>query len=132
MMLYPHRHNASDTEDCIDPTCPLNRLVATRSEYRAVFGLPVPVQPAQILPKPSPGLIRRAMNFGKALVNHLAAGSPKTTDLEATARQSICESCTGPGGFYIAETDTCAHPSCGCKIRRKSRWKDQKCPLGKW
>jgi hypothetical protein len=111
-----------------DENCGVCKLALRSPQHANRWDAEIVVEAA----KPQPSLFRKAVNFGKALVNHLAAGRPQTTDLEATARQSICESCTGPGGFYIAETDTCVHPSCGCKIRRKSRWKDQKCPLGKW
>lgn len=123
-MSRPCRHTATNP----NAACSVCQIALRDPRYAARWDAEIVVEVA----KPQPSLFRKAVNFSKALVNHLAAGRPQTTDLEAAARQSICENCTGPGGFYIAETDTCTHPSCGCKIRRKSRWKDQKCPMGKW
>ena len=77
-------------------------------------------------------MAQKVMNFGKALVQHTLAGLPASTQEEALRRQAICASCIGEDGWYDAEKDMCTHPKCGCKIKRKSRWAKQECPLGKW
>lgn len=86
----------------------------------------------QILPRPKPGLLRKALNFGQALLSHVVTGGKHVTKEQQEARLAICRSCVGVGGYYDEAKDTCQHPKCGCLMKRKSSWKGSKCPIKKW
>ncbi|WP_428304845.1 hypothetical protein [Lacipirellula sp.] len=85
---------------------------------------------------PEPSLARKAFNYGKAIVHHLAAGKPLATDEQVASRHRVCQS--NLCGLYkpLAETHgVCCHPSCGCPSkavgvmgRNKLRLADQECP----
>lgn len=80
-----------------------------------------------------PGLLQKALNFGSALVTHIIAGAPQSSQDLLYQRLEICKSCVlGQGGYYDAKRDVCTHPKCGCKMARKARWASMKCPLEKW
>lgn len=84
----------------------------------------------------APSLIRKAANFTKAAVKHVAAGSPQATDEQVAQRFAICKACpmfkaTGDGQGECSK--------CGCGLKAvgvaglsKLRWADQACPIGKW
>lgn len=125
--------------DLITPGSP-----AYREDYRRLFhpaefpGDPPPdvapdPTPWPAPPPPSfrpggPGLIRKAANFGRAIVSHAVAGFPGADDETVTKRLNICHECE----FYSVENRTCLHQKCGCVLDIKVRWKDQSCPAGKW
>lgn len=83
-----------------------------------------------------PSMLRKAANFTKAAVKHVAAGSPQATDEQVAERFAICQSCpmfkaTGEGQGECSK--------CGCGLKAvgvagvsKLRWADQACPIGKW
>lgn len=75
-----------------------------------------------------PGLIRRAVNFGSALVRHAADGLRHVSDEEYAARLKVCEVCSS----CDLERFVCREPACGCQLRTKARWQSENCPLGKW
>lgn len=76
-------------------------------------------------PQP-PGLLTQAKNFGAALVRHVAAGMPKTTDAVQAERLAICESCPR----YQADSQRCG--TCGCYVAVKAAWEQETCPEGRW
>ena len=77
-------------------------------------------------PLEGPSLISKVINFGKALVEHAAAGA-KTVDAGlARLRLALCEECD----YYSRSNDACA--KCGCHMKLKTTWPEQHCPLGKW
>ena len=82
----------------------------------------------ELLSRNRPGLIRKAVNFGKAVVEDVAAGSPRVSDELYAARLAICLNC--PSCFK--KRMICQEKSCGCRLRIKARWALQKCPLGIW
>ena len=75
-----------------------------------------------------PGLVRRAVNFGTAVVKDVAAGRPRRAPEEIEAVLEICRGCP----LFRNADESCSHPSCGCPVRKKASWKMEKCPLGKW
>lgn len=75
-------------------------------------------------PAAPPGLLEKAMNLGKAVVEHVAAGMPTLDDEAAGARLAICRACDR------YEDGTCQ--VCGCFMPVKARWAEQQCPLEKW
>ncbi len=75
-----------------------------------------------------PGLLQKAVNFGNALVGHVAAGLPTVDDATAEARLVTCRGCD----WFDTAHVSCRHQGCGCVLEIKTRWADQKCPIGKW
>lgn len=75
-------------------------------------------------PAPAPGLLRKAANLGKAVVEHVAAGLPMADDATARERLAICATCENYEGTSCR--------LCGCHLNFKVRWSEQKCPISKW
>jgi len=80
-------------------------------------------------PPPAPGLVKKAKNFVKSAMKHMATGMslvPKSTQAQ---RLFICESCE----FY--DKSNPKNPSCkkcGCFLNIKTSWASEKCPIDKW
>lgn len=76
-----------------------------------------------------PSLATKAVNFGRAVVSHARAGFPTVDDAIYQARLDTCHACPNlvlPGWI-------CGGPKgCGCNLKLKARWAEQKCPLSKW
>ncbi|WP_422930089.1 DUF6171 family protein [Singulisphaera sp. PoT] len=72
-----------------------------------------------------PSLGRKALNFGRAVVAHIASGMQSVDDEAYEARLAICRACDR----YQAD-GSCG--ACGCVLSVKARWADQACPLSKW
>jgi hypothetical protein len=65
--------------------------------------------------------------FCRSLLRHLRGGMQKASFAEYARRLSVCSACPsqlGPINRRCKE--------CGCNVRIKARWKNEKCPLGKW
>jgi hypothetical protein len=75
-----------------------------------------------------PGLIRKAANFGKAVVKHVADGGKHVSDEVYLARLSVCANCQS----LDPERMRCLEKSCGCRLKVKARWRSESCPQGKW
>lgn len=80
-----------------------------------------------------PGIVKRGMNYGRAMTRWAKAGYPTRTQDEIDALLKICHACDQ---FNHAE-QACA--KCGCNInRQQSGWKNklsaatEACPLKKW
>lgn len=78
------------------------------------------VQPVQPTETKSPSLLKKALNLGEAVANHVADGFSKVSKEELATRLSICEKCP-----YKAGT-TCS--KCGCVLTVKAAWKTSTCP----
>jgi hypothetical protein len=81
---------------------------------------------------PRTSLLRKAANLAHAVASHAAAGFPTVSDEVHEARLALCRACVGPEGYYDPVQGQCRHPACGCNMRVKTRWTEQRCPLGKW
>jgi hypothetical protein len=101
--------------------------------YTALLVGPAPAP----TPTPTlPGLVAQAVNFGKAIVSHVAAGMPRASAEVVAARLAICEACP----HLIRPDYRCGllpgqgaqGGGCGCYVRTKAAWADQTCPAGKW
>ena len=68
----------------------------------------------------NPSLLKKALNLGEAVANHVADGFSKVSKEELATRLSICEKCP-----YKAGT-TCS--KCGCVLTVKAAWKTSTCP----
>lgn len=79
---------------------------------------------------PSAG--RMALNFTKAMVKAVrkAPGGIGASEEVIASRRTECES--NRCGFYVSETERCAHKQCGCFLRAKTWLKSQTCPDGRW
>ena len=89
-------------------------------------------------PQKPPNMAQRAVNFGKAAVQHVATGGKHCSEEQKQARFAICNS--NQCGYFIAHENggTCGHKKCGCRIRNNGKimdklsWADSSCPVGKW
>lgn len=81
-------------------------------------------------PRELPPLSERVSNFFKSAASHVAAGMPRATDEQISARYAICQTCE----FLL--NGACS--KCGCPVVRerqfisKLSWAGEKCPVGKW
>jgi hypothetical protein len=84
-----------------------------------------PARPLPPLPVMAGNLFASAMKVaGGALRRH-----PLLVDAdEAERRHEHCTTCE----WWVRETDRCAHPQCGCRLRYKTRLYALACPVGKW
>lgn len=74
--------------------------------------------------KEGPGLLKKAMNFGEALVDHVADGMTKVTKLQLSSRLAVCAKCP----FNVGGTCN----KCGCIISTKAQWRSADCPQEYW
>jgi hypothetical protein len=76
--------------------------------------------------KTPPGLLRKALNFSKALAEHAKAGMRLVEDTVYETRLELCLLC--PERAH----DTCS--KCGCPVDKKCSWAEQQCPADppKW
>jgi hypothetical protein len=100
-------------------------------------GLTVAIDDSDPLPirhacRVGPSPVRKALNFSKAAIGHLLAGSPTCSQEQIDARLAICRACP----FFTGSA--CSHIECGCNVNaartylNKLAWADQACPDGKW
>jgi hypothetical protein len=73
-----------------------------------------------------PSLTTQAINFGGALIRHVAAGMPSTPEDLQAQRLATCQSCPR----YQADTQRCG--ACGCYVRLKAAWAQETCPERHW
>ncbi len=75
-----------------------------------------------------PGLVRKAVNFSKAVARHVVDGGRKVDDTLFQQRLEICRNCPS------CDTDrmVCREKKCGCKLTLKARWRSDICPQNKW
>lgn len=89
----------------------------------------LPIPPAEPQPEAGePGAMRKATNFGKAIVKHIADGLVRLDEETYQHRLSICRSCDS----CDQQRMMCLQPACGCRLRLKARWHSEVCPIGKW
>jgi hypothetical protein len=79
-------------------------------------------------PPSAPGLLRKAANFGKAVVMHVADGGKHVSDEVYLARLSVCANCPS----FDPEKLRCKERTCGYRLKTKARWRSESCPQGKW
>jgi len=79
-------------------------------------------------------IVRRIRNFASASIDHAISGFQKADSDEIRRRLTICESCE-----YLTEKQICGTTetiisgvTCGCRVKTKSKWKEQQCPQNKW
>lgn len=75
-----------------------------------------------------PSLARKAVNFSKAIGQHILSGRPTLDDYEVYKRLEVCAECE----YCDTERMVCKHQECGCRLLAKARWKSSNCPLAKW
>jgi hypothetical protein len=68
------------------------------------------------------------MNFGRAVVRHVASGFAELDDTAYQARLAICHTCDRCDVAALI----CRERTCGCFLKTKARWVSEACPLGKW
>jgi hypothetical protein len=79
-------------------------------------------------PDGGPSLAARAVNFGTAIIHHVANGMQQADDATYEVRLATCRQCAS------CDTDrmVCRQPSCGCSLTIKARWASENCPLQLW
>lgn len=73
-----------------------------------------------------PNIAQRVVNFVHSSTQHVIAGLPSTDNRTYELRLAACETCDlngGPPGYPY-----CTHPTCGCHMRIKAGWDEQRCP----
>lgn len=90
------------------------RGIKTRVRWRAAGPMP-----------DGPGLLQRALNYGKAVVNYVSKGGFQLSLEMANERATLCHACEK----YNVEYDRCTHVNCGCTISEKVKWSTERCPL---
>ena len=92
------------------------------------------------LERKAPSLVRKGVNYAKAVVDHRRAGKPIVPQLVVEKRFAICrENSCGLFQRIDDNSGTCLHESCGCGLKRvnlegksKLEWGEQKCPMSLW
>ena len=75
-----------------------------------------------------PHLLRKAANFGKAVVRHVANSGRKVNRATHEARLDTCRQCS----FCHIRRMVCRHQQCGCVLTTKAWWESETCPEGLW
>ena len=91
-------------------------LAAAKDHARQLSGNAGQLQP----------LHRKALNFLRSAWVHLRAGLPKAPVILQDRRLAICEQCPK----FQVDGSRCG--ICGCAMRLKAAWENEKCPEGKW
>ena len=81
-----------------------------------------------VVPDQMPGLAQRAINFGTAVIRHVASGLQKVDQATCDTRLARCRQCSS------CDTDrmVCRQPGCGCSLNVKAWWASEDCPLHHW
>jgi len=103
-------------------------LSKPREQITSTAYIPVPVNAKTI--DEGPNWFKKVVNYAKASVTHVWAGLPETASEEQEQRIAICLQC--PSNLINLNMGICKHKDCGCAIQKKTRWKDQSCPMGHW
>jgi hypothetical protein len=77
-----------------------------------------------------PPLTTQARNFSRALAEEAKAIMTGQAAAEKAARLEICRNCERVDEGKTRSKDRCLE--CGCFIEKKTSWRSQSCPLGKW
>ena len=88
-------------------------------------------------PEP-PSMVKRAVNFTKAVTQHVMTGRKHCSEEQKAERFNICKS--NQCGLFLpnGEGGICSHDKCGCYIRSngqfmdKLSWAESKCPVDMW
>lgn len=75
----------------------------------------------------NPAFFRKAVNLGKAIVEHAVAGFPEADGAMVARRLEICHTCENYDPGLPARCR-----ACGCFLDIKIAWAEQKCPIGRW
>lgn len=76
-----------------------------------------------------PGVMRKSANFAAAVAKAGKAiwdGAPPKKASAVAARRRICAACE----YLDTDARTCS--LCGCPVRRKTAWRSESCPDGRW
>jgi len=73
--------------------------------------------------KPLPSILSQAKNLTGAVIEHVSNGMKQAGNYEE--RIAFCESC-----LEFRSDERCS--KCGCFMKVKAKWAEQKCPLNKW
>lgn len=87
-------------------------------------GFPVSPVTEQLNQKEGPSLLKKALNFGEALADHVADGFSTVTKLQLAARLAVCSKCP------FNKKGNCM--KCGCVISTKAKWRSSECPVEYW
>ena len=79
----------------------------------------------QLQESTEPGLLKKALSLGEAIVDHVVDGLKKTTKEELSLRLSLCDECHHKTSKNICNL-------CGCGINSKAGWRSSECPDARW
>ena len=133
-MLAPAAHSlikalnaALPVVDMLLSTRPPKQIARRASSYRAGVEKRR-ASHSKTRKEPTPGLMKRASSFAKAIGSEtkaIAHGKPNLTPDQVAARLATCRSCD-----QLRSNRTCA--KCGCFVDAKARFRTQDCPMKKW
>lgn len=69
---------------------------------------------------------RRALSFLRSFARHALAGFPTVNPIVKARRMALCMACEK----FNSEKQSCR--ACGCKLKLKTSWALETCPLGRW
>lgn len=129
------------------PSIPRRHRLAHLNAWRESEGLsPVDILPAdgtitadhgivqnaedagQVQGDAEPGILTKALSFGKAIARHVASGLKETTSEQYAERLAVCEGCDQ----FKPNAGKPSCRKCGCSLPSKLRWASERCPLGFW
>lgn len=88
---------------------------------------------AALKARPVPGITTQARNLAGAMIAEgkaILTGKEPVSDEEIARRLAICKAPCAKLAGDPEGNPRCAE--CGCYVKRKTRWRSQSCPLGKW
>lgn len=83
-----------------------------------------------------PSLAQMGINFAGAATRRLSAKiagqALNVSEEEKDRRRGICRG--NPCGYFVVKDghERCSHKKCGCFLKQKWFWKQEKCPEGYW
>lgn len=110
----------------------IHRCVNCHSEYRSKYENPQNLKAICKVSPEIPNALQRAANFAKAAGEHIRNKRKIVSNEVREQRLATCNACP------LLVDGVCAHPKCGCSIRKAAGWIDKlgwessTCPLNKW
>jgi hypothetical protein len=110
----------------------VHRCANCRREVGSKYSDPSMVRANCTAGPEKPGIVRRAINFTRAAIEHVRGGRQLVSDEIRAARFAECQACP------LFVEGICSHPDCGCPMKQQRSfidalgWASKKCPLDKW
>lgn len=77
------------------------------------------------VPQKPPSIVKQVASLGRAISDHAKHGFASCSEEDLKARNRECEECS-----LLLPSGRCS--VCGCFMKIKATWQEQRCPKGKW